>query len=876
MHPFLRRRRRVLVGLGVITILLVIARGGEGASGDDHSDSLVLALENEAIETRPEAIAWIDEADFWGIREAVFIGRRAAEEQADLFYVEARTTAGGDVLSLSRLTDVSRSPGADDGPFVRFGSYLAYPSRVRGRFDAVTVIDLRGEPDAVTADWSSRQKLQNRVTNVQKMGRAAGFGRRRYSLIVPQDELVLTVEGERFVAAATEGRIEIDPEVVEPVVGAELVDVRTMVKGAPGTITWVVDTVRNTSFVGPEPIEWLEHRVFSVKDAVERSWHALRGTDEADTEQAVQVELGISTEERRRRLELSATDPESGWPPQPMRTVLRPALEAEGEWIPVVDDPFAQSYPNAPPALVQTFFRPDPDRRYARVYLTAFDPRLAQLRIMAGTREPESATGETGPGMAPRDPAVLGRLVAGFNGGFQALHGEFGMMSDGRVYLPPKPWAATVAVHSDGRVSMGSWTDPPEGERHYRESWAVEQIPEDVVEFRQNLTTLVEGEDFNPWARWWWGAAPLNAQEQVYIDRSGLCLTEEGFVIYFWGRSLGPEALGRAMLRARCVRGMHLDMNSRHTGLEFYNIRPDGEHPPLARALDRDAEFEGPLDHAPGFTIRARKMVTSMTPMRFPRYSGRDGRDFFYVTLKPVLPGPDLPGDGGSFDTRGLPNAGYPHAFARLFVGAEETGTWLVRIDPDRAVPAPLAETGAPSPSRILAYVTAGSSSGRFGVYAVTETVGRRFGVGELPEDATMVLAGPPLSEVSDAGAALGVDGDGFLVYAERVGESDRDLSAELRRAGVETAIALGEDQRLAFSIDGQTFGPDAYERPVAVGAALPLYANEAPPTEVLFPDTEPRRYHFWARMQDTRVRYFREGTPSFTQAGGGVRDAEP
>jgi len=66
-----------------------------------------------------------------------------------------------------------------------------------------------------------------------------------------------------------------------------------------------------------------------------------------------------------------------------------------------------------------------------------------------------------------------------------------------------------------------------------------------IVEFRQNLTSVVEDGEYNPWGRWWWGAAPLNAREQTYIDRSGLCLTEEGFLVYFWGDSLGRTRSGK-------------------------------------------------------------------------------------------------------------------------------------------------------------------------------------------------------------------------------------------------------------------------------------------------------------------------------------------
>ncbi|MDV3296384.1 MAG: hypothetical protein LOY01_11310, partial [Brachybacterium paraconglomeratum] len=75
---------------------------------------------------------------------------------------------------------------------------------------------------------------------------------------------------------------------------------------------------------------------------------------------------------------------------------------------------------------------------------------------------------------------------------------------------------------------------------------------------------------------------------------------------------------------------------------------------------------------APGWRVRGRKAVRSMA-MRFPRYLARDPRDFFYLTLRPTLPGPALSGAGdeeGRFSSAGLPHAGWPYAFARARAGA--------------------------------------------------------------------------------------------------------------------------------------------------------------------------------------------------------------
>src|SRR5690606_14100868 len=149
--------------------------------------------------------------------------------------------------------------------------------------------------------------------------------------------------------------------------------------------------------------------------------------------------------------------------------------------------------------------------------------------------------------------------------------------------------------------------------------------------------------------------------------------------------------LGEAMLATRCVRGMHLDMNVKHTAFEYYNVRrADAPVAPLGRPLEA-SEAEGPVYRAPELVARPRMMARSMQPMRSPRYLNRDPRDFFYLLMRPTLPGPALEGvpeDEGRFSTAGLPHAGWPHAFARASVGeGQGEKVWLVRMDPARVRP---------------------------------------------------------------------------------------------------------------------------------------------------------------------------------------------
>ncbi len=872
LSTFARQRRLLGLCLAVALLGLLLAHRAEVADAGGVEASLAAVLARHGLRLERESLLWLGPpVGSLRHRPALFVARHAGEPP-DIWYADIQSTGGGAVLDVAFRTDVSHTSGAAEHRPLRAGHHVLYASEVDGGYAALVVLDLSGEPRAVTAGWPLRARVQNAITDLEDTGRWSGFGRRRYALSPPAKKLSAHVVDGRFVVVADGTRIVIDPRRAMPLEGAHRLEMGPTGKGMPGTITWVVDTVRKLSFVGPRPIAWLENRVYGITDFLTRGFHHVVGTN---TEAEVARDLSVPTrrEQARLRAALDAAGPELGWPPRPLRPQLSPAVPGEGVFIPVADEAFVRRNPNAPPALYQTFLRVNPDRDFTRVYITVWDPRQVQLHIVSGTREPESATGETGSGMVPRDARTLEHLVGAFNGGFQAMHGEFGMMAHGRVYLPPKPWAATVAVYDDGRVGMGSWLPPPPHTRDYDEAWAIAQIPAHMVSFRQNLTSVVEDGRYNPWGRWWWGAAPLEADQQTYIVRSGVCLTREGYLAYFWGESMGPEQLGKAMLATRCVRGIHLDMNSPHTGFELYRVdRAGAPRPSLPHPLTAD-EAQGTVSYVRGFVFRARKAVRSMTPMRFPRYIERDPRDFFYLTLEPALPGADLVVTRGSrgegaFTTQGLPQAGWPFAFARAWLGGEAgSRTWLVRVDTRRVVPAPVR---AGHGGRILGWLTGGKAlaepAAPFALYTVHAELGMRYAVGRPPEGAQVVIGGSDLSTVADAGAAIGVDGEGFLVYAERQRGEHTRLVDRMGAAGVQRAIALPTGVRLAFAVDGQTAAPDAYLRPVDTKTAMPLYADEQPATEILFPDVSPRPYSVWARMQDTRVRYFRKGPPRFTR----------
>lgn len=869
LRPAVKVRLRLIAASIALVLCVGTWRALAGSvSAPTLEQSLATQLERRGLLVDPGDVIWLDPKPSWlGVRSALFTAKRESELH-DIYYADVRVSERS-VIDVYTLTNTTRSSSADEAQIKGARGFAAYASRVGDAYRALVIVNTRGESNELTRAWPWYAKVQNAISNLQDTGRMRAFGLRRYHFDAPVTTLDLRIQDGLVRAVADGATVVIHPRKAEPIEGADRVEVELPQKGQPGLITWVVDTVRRVPYVGKAPVEWLEHTVFGLTDRASRAYHEFVETDTAAEAQRALAVAKLPAAHKRKahegaasaRLQAAAVEeraaPEDiGWPPAPLAPLLSDDVRGEGTWLPVTNDAFAASEPNGTPLFFQSFIRVDPQRTYTRVYVTLWDPRMVQLGMVMGTKEPESATGETGNGLIPRDPYVVSHLVGAFNGGFQAMHGEFGMMANKRVYLPPKPYAATIAVFEDGSMGMGSWPGP--GRHTWDETFANSQIPEGMLAMRQNLTSVVEGEAWNPWERWWWGAAPEWAKEQTYIHRSGLCLTKEGFFAYFWGESMGPEELGKAMIAARCARGMHLDMNNKHTGFEFYRPYARAEElPDLGRAL-RPTEFQTTLSNDPnGTRFRGRLAVTTMSPMRLPRYLAQDPRDYFYLLRKPILPGADLPQPSGNavrFSTQGLPTAGFPHAFARA---RTETGL-LARIDLSRAVPKPLAH---PSLARALGHVTFAKPEGPVPAQAGTALYAEyahghvRAQIGRPSAGAQVLFTGPLVSEAPQALAALGVDSEGFLIYAQaaRVGE----ITGLLERAGVTIAIALAEG-RLVLQTDEGPRGLDGLSAPVVdETTSLTLMAETRPAAQVLFEDVQPMPYKKWGWLQGQRVRYF-------------------
>lgn len=877
MRPWLRPVPFALVFAFALAV-------GSHASIDDAAASreaaLAALLANQGLVVLPEDIAWVDPPTgtlgaIAGRARAVFRGRERTdpsegEGTTDIYLVDTRLSPEGSLLDVGDVFDLTRTSGADEGVPVVSGSLVAYVLSADKQAESVQVLDLAGHPPASYAEFSRLQRWQAAVTNWQATGSTHGFSKTVFAFTSPPARASVAFTPDGKLAIAMDDRtIPIDPKHLDP--DADLGGLhasRDEVSKPPTFAPWMSERLRAVSWFGDDKNQALKAALFTARSWWQGVSTKVFGDTSAEDVAADMEALGDGKIEPA-----TFTDPEIHWPPAPLTPMVSPKLAGEGQWIALEKDAFITPIPGLPSPFVTTFLRSDPAALQTRVYITLWDPRLIALHMVAGTVEPVSATGEAGPGRIPRKPQILRHLVAGFNGGFQATHGQYGMQADRVLYLPPKPYAATVMELDDGTTGFGAW--PTNGGK------TSGAVPSSVVSFRQNLTPLVQNDKYNPWGRTWWGGVPPGWHDAIHTTRSGICLTKENFVAYFWGNDISAEPLGKAMLAARCTFGMHLDMNPGLAGFEFYNVQPANGLPPLERPLQSDWEYQGVLKDVPDYAFRSRRMIKSMGHILFPRYIHRDGRDFFYLTTRTLLPGAPIPEDGGlhaePWRVKGLPQHGYPYAIASTTVTLDPRHrARVLRVDPRlvrAATQGSQAADGSES-SLVLAFgrraepkrppshdagepKTGGTGADRSSVLVLRD---HAFVIAEAPSTDAIPLAhvSTSASKASDVRAAVGIsDEDGMLQWIELSPESAADESST---QGMLSLLArMGCSQRGVVEGNRRVFlggALDVAGEPAAMASVdARLVRSEAPGARTYF-DTAVVPMAVWQPLQAQRVKW--------------------
>lgn len=841
--------RAALVGVGA-AVALAATLAQDGGEASDRRAALAEVLARRGLVTDADSVVFVDgPSGLVGsaatraravVRARPRPGDDGEEQPTDIYLVRTRLSPAGSLLDVGGVYNLSNTSGAEESLPVVQGELVAFASRseIEGAPSMLSLLDLAGA--ARPEGWGKLERLQGALTRLQETGRLAGVARRLF-VVESKGELVPRFDGGALVVDSDGRSARLDGSALPGWVVEEPLEL-----ARPGNLTtWAVDRVR--AEIGDDSMQAIKQVAFTALDFVLRNKEELTG----DTgEDSIAEDLGGSALAPPTRE--VPVDPELGWPPPPLEPWVTPALPGEGQWNAKDEPEWFRNQPGLPSAFLTTFIRSDRGRKATRVYVVLWDPRRIELHMMAGTVEPKSATGKAGPGLIPRTPDVMRRVVAASNAGFQALHGEYGMMADGTVYLPPKPYAATVASLRDGSTAFGTWPDDP-------------SIPDEVVSYRQNMTVMVQDEKFNPYDRTWWGGTVPGAEDKTHTVRTGICLTKEGFSAYFYGADLSPNALAQAMIQARCSFGLALDMNAGHAGLEFYNVAPKGELPPIDRPLQRDWEAEGEVPQMPGWDYRSRRFIRGMGLMNFPRYIKREARDFFYLTMRHVLPGQALPtvlspaleGEG-AWRVKGLPQHGFPYAMATSFVrpdpAAPERRFRVLALDPRSFEVARDPKAERP----VVAIVDPRSSEGADSVWLDA----RSFSIGgEAPRKSAQRFASGSAS-ATEGRAVIGVhDESGMLLYAELEGGDAAvpvgAMSELLGRVGCSQRITLAKP--LAVALGGNSSLDEQPIHPPSGQGVLRLVRAETARGKRIFEDTPIVGRDVWYPKQQHRVRYFKK-----------------
>jgi hypothetical protein len=367
------------------------------------------------------------------------------------------------------------------------------------------------------------------------------------------------------------------------------------------------------SIIGDKAVAGLEMQVNQVQDGFQKlkyefgldtpgaPWNTAQLPAQTQPPTTLSTETMTSTPEFQTpvALQKSATTvvnikPQPTYTPTP--SVWQPASLAplgsaagEGVWSAYIQDAQGNT------VAYRTFIQPDPTRPYTLVAVVAIDLARTRLHFVLGTEEPAGVNVPAHSGAIPPADRVTNVLLAAFNGGFKARHGQFGAMADGIVALPPRDGLGTVVIYKNGAVRLGVWGP------------GLAMTP-DVIAYRQNGPLVIQQGMIDP--RIYnnspqdWGYTVNDVSPTV---RTGIGLSaDEKTLFYFCGPSLSMEALAKSMQAAGAWNSIQLDINN-YWAL-FVKFQPSGTN------------------------LIPEALLPSLMVANIERYLWDYTRDYFYIT----------------------------------------------------------------------------------------------------------------------------------------------------------------------------------------------------------------------------------------------------
>jgi len=431
---------------------------------------------------------------------------------AEIYSANLKVNAKGVIRKVKNIINLSKTPDAEEGVYDVKSGWVAFATSMGANFQSITTIRTSGSYKKVFVFKPGVKKIQ--LTWEEK-----GF-KLSVNYLLKELKKETSLDPIKGSISPEAGELKYFPEV-------------------KGEESWIASCVNfGRGIIGPEAVGNMEAFFFSVKDWFDSLiYSATRYFSSTKSE----FKEGEATSA------LKNIEP----------VIKNDILKGEGIW---TTTSLPEGDEKNHPLLARTIFRPDSERPYALVDLLYIDAGQVEFTPVAGTIHPVSTTGIKGKGIIPEDEEIRKRLLFAFSGGFQAVHGSYGMMIDGDVLLPAVKDIETLAMYADGSINIGVWG---------------EDIKEtaSLVSYRQNLKSLIRKGLFNDKNRYWGLSADKN--KSIYVWRTGLGITKDKKAVFAIGNSVSAYTLAKAMLAAGVEEAMHLDMNLVNVACEVYTPEKD-------------------------------------------------------------------------------------------------------------------------------------------------------------------------------------------------------------------------------------------------------------------------------------------------------------
>ena len=476
---------------------------------------------------------------------------------AEIYSAKIKVSSAGKIKKVKGIVNLSNTPDAEEGVYDVRNGWVTFATSMGASFQSVTTVRISGEY------------------------------RKLFVFKPPVKKLQLTWEESGIkIKANYKFKDEIKNVILGPIKGSVTPETPEL-KYFPeikGEESWIATSVNFCRGVfGAEFVGNLEAVFFSVKDWFDNLTYSLGKMGNGGKS---------NFKEGKANTFLKNIEP----------IITQETLKGEGIWttegLPKGDDPKKT-------LLARTIIRPDPERPYALVDLLYIDMEETEIFPVSGTVHPISTTGIKGKGIIPLDDGTREKVLLAFSGGFQAVHGAYGMMADGDVLLPAIKEIETLAMYADSSIKMGVWGED------------IVETPS-MVSYRQNLKPLIRKGIFNDKNKYWGLSADKN--KSIYVWRTGFGITGEGKAVFAIGNSVSAYTLAKSMLLAGVEEAMHLDMNLVNVACEIYMPEKDGE-----KGYKRGKDGE--------IILKATRLNERLYGAA-GRYLKPHTRDFFYVTRK--------------------------------------------------------------------------------------------------------------------------------------------------------------------------------------------------------------------------------------------------